>query len=201
MSKDWFLADGKTQRAVIEGLIVIGEAGNTIMQLDPSLQEAHSALWQQSRNAYEMRIILTHEYFRVDASVVWTRVQDHLPVLKAQLIESGLGDNSPSPPGPRTEWRRLTCLNSSLCSRHDGRRRKGPGASPGAGIRGPRWWRQLRLASEGSRYRLPRRSHHRHPGRHLVGDRADRFDRRTSPLGDQAIPQARAADTTENRVS
>jgi len=41
-----------------------------------------------------MRIILTHEYFRVDASVVWTTVQDHLPVLKAQLIESGLGDDT-----------------------------------------------------------------------------------------------------------
>ncbi len=32
-------------------------------------------------------------------------------------------------------------------------------------------------------------------------DRADRFDRRAFPLSDQAIPQARAADTTENRVS
>jgi len=50
MSKDEFLADGKTQRAVIEGLIVIGEAGNTIMQLDSSLQEAHPALWQQFRD-------------------------------------------------------------------------------------------------------------------------------------------------------
>ena len=94
MSKDEFLSDGKTQRAVIEGLIVIGEAGNTIMRLDSALQEANSALWQQFRDAYEMRIILTHEYFRVDASVVWTTVQDHLPVLKAQLIESGLGDDT-----------------------------------------------------------------------------------------------------------
>ena len=47
-----------------------------------------------------MRIILTHEYFRVDAAVVWTTVQHHLPLLKAQLIESGLGD-TPSPPAPR----------------------------------------------------------------------------------------------------
>ncbi len=99
MSKDEFLSDGKTQRAVIESLIVIGEAGNTIMQLDPSLQETTSALWQQCRDAYEMRIILTHEYFRVDATVVWTTVQDHLPVLKAQLIEFGLEAN-PSPPAP-----------------------------------------------------------------------------------------------------
>lgn len=78
MSKDEFLSDGKTQRAVIEGLIVIGEAGNTIMRLDSALQEANSALWQQFRDAYEMRIIVTHDYFRVDASVVWTTVRDHL---------------------------------------------------------------------------------------------------------------------------
>jgi uncharacterized protein with HEPN domain len=44
MSRDAFLADGKTQRAVIESLIVIGEAGNKIMQLDPSLQDAVPAL-------------------------------------------------------------------------------------------------------------------------------------------------------------
>ena len=100
MSKEEFLSDGKTQRAVIESLIVIGEAGNSIMQLDSSLQETRPALWQQFRDAYEMRIIPTHEYFRVDAAVVWTTVQHHLPLLKAQLIESGLGD-TPSPPAPR----------------------------------------------------------------------------------------------------
>ena len=100
MSEDWFLSDGKTQRAVIESLIVIGEAGHTIMQLDSSLQETAPDLWQQFRDAYEMRIILTHEYFRVDAAVVWTTVQDYLPVLKAQLIEFGLGEN-PAPPAAR----------------------------------------------------------------------------------------------------
>ena len=48
MSKDEFPSDGKTQRAVIESLIVIGEAGNTIMQLEASLKEANSALWPHS---------------------------------------------------------------------------------------------------------------------------------------------------------
>jgi uncharacterized protein with HEPN domain len=38
-----------------------------------------------------MRIILTHEYFRVDAGIVWTTVQDNLPVLKAQLVEFSAG--------------------------------------------------------------------------------------------------------------
>jgi uncharacterized protein with HEPN domain len=34
MSKDEFLSGSKMQRAVIKRLIVIGEAGNTIVQLD-----------------------------------------------------------------------------------------------------------------------------------------------------------------------
>lgn len=87
MSREEFLADGKTQRAVIESLIVIGEAGNKIMQLDAAVQQASPALWQYFRDAYDMRIILTHEYFRVDASVVWTTVKENLPELRAQLID------------------------------------------------------------------------------------------------------------------
>jgi hypothetical protein len=66
-------------------------------------------------------------------------------------------------------------------TRHDGLRREGAGT----GIRGPRPRLHLRLAPAGSRYRLLRRGHHRHPGRHLVGHRADRFDRRRAvPLSD-----------------
>lgn len=87
MSREEFLADGKTQRAVIESLIVIGEAGNNIMQLDAAMQQTSPALWQYCRDAYDMRIILTHEYFRVDASVVWTTVKENLPELRAKLID------------------------------------------------------------------------------------------------------------------
>lgn len=88
MNKMSFLEDGKTQRAVIEGLIVIGEASNKIIQTDPNLREASPTLWQQLRDAYDMRIILTHEYFRVDAAVVWTTVQENLPELKALVAKA-----------------------------------------------------------------------------------------------------------------
>ncbi|MCC6657637.1 MAG: hypothetical protein IT512_05605 [Rhodocyclaceae bacterium] len=40
LSRDEFLADGKTQRAVIESLIVIGEAANNLMKLAPALDQA-----------------------------------------------------------------------------------------------------------------------------------------------------------------
>lgn len=96
MSKEAFLADGKTQRAVIESLIVIGEAGNRVTQLDPTIAESAPVLWQQLRDAYDMRIILTHEYFRVDAGVVWTTVHTNLPELKA-LLAAYLSSHS-SPP-------------------------------------------------------------------------------------------------------
>lgn len=87
MHKADFLADGKTQRAVIESLIVIGEAANKIIQLDPAIRQSAPRLWQQFRDAYDMRIVLTHEYFRVDAAIVWTTVKGNLPILKTQLLE------------------------------------------------------------------------------------------------------------------
>lgn len=86
-TKEDFLADGKTQRAVIESLIVIGEAAKLVMRLDPDLASRAPDTWQQFRDAYDMRIVLTHEYFRVDAAVVWETVKNDLPQLNA-LVES-----------------------------------------------------------------------------------------------------------------
>lgn len=86
LGKDEFLVDGKTQRAVIESIVVIGEAANHILRLEPSLEQTNRSLWQQCREAYDMRIVLTHEYFRVDAAIVWTTVQSHLPQLERILV-------------------------------------------------------------------------------------------------------------------
>lgn len=49
MNGEAFIADGKTQRAVIESLIMIGEAAKRVMQLDPTIQQAAPALWQHCR--------------------------------------------------------------------------------------------------------------------------------------------------------
>jgi uncharacterized protein with HEPN domain len=85
LTKEHFLGDGKTQRAVVESLIVIGEAAKSVMRLDPSIEQRYPLFWQHLRDAYDMRIVLTHEYFRVDASVVWDTVQADLPQLTALL--------------------------------------------------------------------------------------------------------------------
>jgi len=92
LSKEQFLSDGKTQRAVIESIIVIGEAANKIMGLDPSIEQRNPALWQQFRDAYDMRIVLTHEYFRVDAAIVWTTVKNSLPGFEKTLIAFSAGN-------------------------------------------------------------------------------------------------------------
>ena len=70
LSQAQFLADGKTQRAVIESIVVLGEAASRVMQLMPSINESQPQLWQQFRDAADMRNLLTHEYFRVDASTL-----------------------------------------------------------------------------------------------------------------------------------
>lgn len=85
LTKARFLADGKTQRAVIESIMVIGEAASRVLQLAPSMEQTHAELWQQFRDAADMRNLLTHEYFRVDPSVVWTTVHNDLPELERLL--------------------------------------------------------------------------------------------------------------------
>jgi len=85
LDKEGFLLDGKTQRAVVEGLIVIGEAARGLMHLDADIEIRSPDLWRTLRDAYDMRIVLTHEYFRVDAAVVWDTVRTDLPRLDAML--------------------------------------------------------------------------------------------------------------------
>ena len=85
LSQSHFLVDGKTQRPVIESIVVIGEAANRVMQLTPSIEKSQPLLWQQFRDAYDMRNLLTHEYFRVDPSILWTTVIHHLPQLEMDL--------------------------------------------------------------------------------------------------------------------
>ena len=87
LGKEQFLTDGKTQRAVIESIVVIGEAANKIMGMDPSIEKTHPPFWQQLRDVYDMRIVLTHEYFRVDPLIVWNTVQNNLPGIEKLLVE------------------------------------------------------------------------------------------------------------------
>lgn len=86
-----FLADEKTQDAVILKLLVIGELASQILVVHPDFTEATPNVpWQQMKG---MRNRLAHGYFAVDLNVVWATVQSALPEL-IRALEPGL-DKSP----------------------------------------------------------------------------------------------------------
>ena len=83
MSKEEFLADKKTQRAVIMGLIIIGEAVTKLMDGYPRFVEVHSTVpWRSIRGK---RNRMAHGYFEINLDVVWDTIQTALPALLPQL--------------------------------------------------------------------------------------------------------------------
>jgi uncharacterized protein with HEPN domain len=72
MSKNDFLADKKTQQAVILNIIVIGEAATKIADESPEFAAAHANIpWKQMRG---MRNRMAHGYFEINLDVVWDTV-------------------------------------------------------------------------------------------------------------------------------
>lgn len=82
MTYEQFLADTRTQDAVIRNIEIIGEA---IKQLPESLRETYPDVsWA---NAARMRDRLIHHYFGMNLDVVWSVVRQDLPVLYEQIRE------------------------------------------------------------------------------------------------------------------
>ncbi|SPW81736.1 Protein of uncharacterised function DUF86 [Escherichia coli] len=72
MAKDDFLADKRTQQAVIMSLIVIGEAATKVMDGYVEFTQAHADVpWRSMRN---MRNRMAHGYFDINLDVVWETV-------------------------------------------------------------------------------------------------------------------------------
>ena len=83
MSKADFLADKRTQQAVIMSLIIIGEAATKIMDRYAAFSDHHSNVpWRSMRG---MRNHIAHGYFDINLEVVWETVQTALPELLKQL--------------------------------------------------------------------------------------------------------------------
>lgn len=83
LAKDDFLADKRTQLAVIMSLIVIGEAATKVMDGHAEFTLRHADIpWRSMRN---MRNRMAHGYFDINLDVVWATVQDWLPALLGQL--------------------------------------------------------------------------------------------------------------------
>lgn len=95
MSKDAFLADKRTQQAVILNLVIIGEAATRILNHHAGFAERHAAVpWRSMKG---MRNRLAHGYFDIDLDVVWDTVTIALPNLLASL-PSAVADPQGEPP-------------------------------------------------------------------------------------------------------
>ncbi len=83
LGKDDFLADKRTQRAVIMSIIIIGEAATKVMDGYTEFTQSHPEVpWRSMRN---MRNRMAHGYFDINLDVVWETVQEWLPELLKQL--------------------------------------------------------------------------------------------------------------------
>lgn len=83
LTKDDFLADKRTQQAVIMSLIIIGEAATKMMDGHAEFTQTHAEVpWRSMRN---MRNRMAHGYFDINLDVVWETVQEWLPELLKQL--------------------------------------------------------------------------------------------------------------------
>lgn len=73
MKRDGFLADGKTQSAVIMQLQVIGELAKKIPE---SIRASIAIPWKQMAG---LRDLVSHDYFSLDLEVIWNTVETSIP--------------------------------------------------------------------------------------------------------------------------
>lgn len=83
LDKEGFLADKRTQSAVVMSLVVIGEAATKVMDRYPEFVAQYPDVpW---RNMRGMRNRIAHGYFEINLDVVWDTVRIALPELLEQL--------------------------------------------------------------------------------------------------------------------
>jgi uncharacterized protein with HEPN domain len=101
LDKDDFLADKRTQNAVIMSLIIIGEAAGTVIARYPDFVARHAEIpWRVMRG---MRNRIAHGYFEVDLEVVWDTARTALPQLLADLTAVHDEGNDKDGNEPRTD--------------------------------------------------------------------------------------------------
>jgi uncharacterized protein with HEPN domain len=83
LSKDDFVADKRTQKAVIMCLVIIGEAASKVMDHYANFVERNSRVpWRGMRGT---RNRIAHGYFDINLDVVWDTTQTAVPELLAQF--------------------------------------------------------------------------------------------------------------------
>lgn len=82
-SYDEFLADTKTQDAILYNLIIIGEAAN---QISEDFQEQYNTIpWSSMIGT---RNIIVHGYDQVKLQIVWKILQRDLESLKSEVVKA-----------------------------------------------------------------------------------------------------------------
>ena len=102
LAKDDFLADKRTQQAVIMSLIIIGEAATKVMDSYAEFTQAHADVpWRSMRSMRNMRNRMAHGYFDINLDVVWDTTQQWLPDLLKQLpaVRQDADDEDRNVPG------------------------------------------------------------------------------------------------------
>lgn len=83
MSQQTFLADVRTQQAVIMNLMIMGEVVTRLLQDNAPFLDAHGAVpWRSMKG---MRNRIAHGYFDINLEVAWETVQTALPELLEHL--------------------------------------------------------------------------------------------------------------------
>ena len=83
LDKKGFLADKRTQNAVVMCLVIIGEAATKVMDQHSGFATQHPNVpW---RNMRGMRNRIAHGYFDINLDIVWDTVQTALPDLLDRL--------------------------------------------------------------------------------------------------------------------
>lgn len=79
-----FLADAKTQDAVVRNFEILGEAARNVERHHADFAAAHPEVpWSL---IYTMRNRLSHGYFKVDYELLWKTIHAELPDLQRSLI-------------------------------------------------------------------------------------------------------------------
>jgi uncharacterized protein with HEPN domain len=92
LSKEDFLADRRTQSAVVMSLVIIGEAATKVMDRHPEFAERQPMIpWRSMRG---MRNRIAHGYFDINLDVVWDTVKIALPELLERMPTRGAGSDN-----------------------------------------------------------------------------------------------------------
>lgn len=83
LDEQGFVADSRTQDAVLRNIEILGEAARNVERSDPQFTGQHPEIpWAV---IYAMRNRLSHGYFEVDLGIVWRTIRNDLPPLESRI--------------------------------------------------------------------------------------------------------------------